>query len=931
MLIRVQDSNNALIEDISASNFSITAPLLLLSPNGGEVWEGGTTQQITWVYSGTSNYFNIDYSLDAGNTWQSIGQSVYNTNGIYSWVIPNTPSTSALVRVTDYYESCQSDKSDFTFEISPATPVINVTYPYSGVTMYAGRTVNVSWNSQFVISNQVQIEYTTDGGTTWNYISTITENDGSYTWLVPNEVSNQVQVRITDLTNNQTVGYSGAYSSIALPFINITAPTGGSVQAQCELVNITWTSGGTINNRYRLEWSDDGGASWNTITSNYSSTSYNWSYPSAVGTVQLRVSDTNDLTDFDVVSPDLNFAPNTGIILLAPNGGESWEAGTSQTISWAAAADVDYVEIYFSIDNGASWEYIDFVYASYGAVSWTIPNTPSNQCLIRLDDPYNGSCREDFSDGNFAIITPSPVVYSPNGGETYYSGQGVNINWSDEFYSSSFVTIEYSSDNGVTWEFVSEAENNDGSYTWTIPEEYTLEGLIRVTDFSDLTQTDTSDAVFEISPSIVATSPNGDNGIQDWRVCTETTITWTSGGTSNYFELYYSLDNGNTWIPLNTNYYSPGFLNTYDWVMPNSPTATALVRVEDRFNPNQVDESDATFTIAPAITILAPNGGEILGVGQNVTISWLNEGATNFYNIDYSTNGGVSWNSIVFNEFIPSTEYQWTVPGPVGSEYRMRVTDNIDNCKTDVSDAYFEVSSVQQGTIVLNAPNGNENWEACSQHLISWNNISTSDFFDIEYSLDNGSNWISIVSNYFSTDGSYAWTLPNVNSSNLLVRVQDHTSPLFTDESNSVFTIIGPEANAGTDVALCAGESALLQATGGVSYLWSPSTGLSDTGIANPIVSVSMSTVYTVTTTDANGCVASDDVLVSIDNRVCDIEGCMDTDAYNYNPLATIDNGFCLYTEGGGGGTCATDIDGDGIISTSDLLLVLGSFGSTCE
>lgn len=48
-------------------------------------------------------------------------------------------------------------------------------------------------------------------------------------------------------------------------------------------------------------------------------------------------------------------------------------------------------------------------------------------------------------------------------------------------------------------------------------------------------------------------------------------------------------------------------------------------------------------------------------------------------------------------------------------------------------------------------------------------------------------------------------------------------------------------------------------------YQWSPSTGLNSNTIANPTVSnLSSNIVYTVVVTDANGCTATDDVLVSV-------------------------------------------------------------------
>jgi gliding motility-associated-like protein len=59
------------------------------------------------------------------------------------------------------------------------------------------------------------------------------------------------------------------------------------------------------------------------------------------------------------------------------------------------------------------------------------------------------------------------------------------------------------------------------------------------------------------------------------------------------------------------------------------------------------------------------------------------------------------------------------------------------------------------------------------------------------------------------------------------------------------------------------GNSTTLSASGAVSYVWSPATGLSATNIPNPTANPNTTTTYTVTGTDANGCVNTSTVTVS--------------------------------------------------------------------
>ncbi len=69
-------------------------------------------------------------------------------------------------------------------------------------------------------------------------------------------------------------------------------------------------------------------------------------------------------------------------------------------------------------------------------------------------------------------------------------------------------------------------------------------------------------------------------------------------------------------------------------------------------------------------------------------------------------------------------------------------------------------------------------------------------------------------------------------------------------------------ADAGNDVTICPGGTATLTATGGVDYEWSTSETA-----ASIDVTPTANETYTVTVTDANGCTASDDVVVSIANN----------------------------------------------------------------
>lgn len=64
-------------------------------------------------------------------------------------------------------------------------------------------------------------------------------------------------------------------------------------------------------------------------------------------------------------------------------------------------------------------------------------------------------------------------------------------------------------------------------------------------------------------------------------------------------------------------------------------------------------------------------------------------------------------------------------------------------------------------------------------------------------------------------------------------------------------------------VKICPNTSTQLSESGGVSYIWSPGSTLSDSTIASPVATPTVSTIYHVTVTDANGCRNFDSVMVN--------------------------------------------------------------------
>ncbi|MFD2245470.1 gliding motility-associated C-terminal domain-containing protein [Pontibacter ruber] len=94
--------------------------------------------------------------------------------------------------------------------------------------------------------------------------------------------------------------------------------------------------------------------------------------------------------------------------------------------------------------------------------------------------------------------------------------------------------------------------------------------------------------------------------------------------------------------------------------------------------------------------------------------------------------------------------------------------------------------------------------------------------------------------------------------------VQEVSLSCASERKAVTVTVTAPSANAGEDVTIIRGRSTTLEASGGMSYSWSPAVGMSDANVANPLVKPEKTTTYTVTVTTETGCVFTDQVTVTV-------------------------------------------------------------------
>ncbi|MBS1623091.1 MAG: T9SS type A sorting domain-containing protein, partial [Bacteroidetes bacterium] len=513
----------------------------------------------------------------------------------------------------------------------------------------------------------------------------------------------------------------------------------------------------------------------------------------------------------------------------------------------------------YSSNNGSTWTTLASN-ISGNSYNWTnIPNNPTSTYLVRVSDNAN-TCKNDVSDATFTVTPAQPVLITPNGGEQLWSGNTYTITWrQNSFYSN--VRLEYSLDNGTTWTVITTSATNSGSYSWTLPNANSTTCLVKASNTANVSLNDVSDAVFTIKPAVRVFTPNGYDVLG---ACTQTSITFDHSPAYTNFNIEYSTNGGSTWNTLVTNQAFSGTSGTYSWTVPNIPTTTALVRVYPYNYTSLADQSDTTFTIKKAVQIIQPNYGGVLQVGTTYPIIWSSDGISNLYDIAYSTNGGSTWTNIVIGYNTSTNTYNWTVPNIPSTNCLIRIRDNINSCKQDISQIPFTIST-SASPITVTRSNGLDTLYGCQNYNITWTESGAPlGSYTISYSPDGGSTWNAIVSGYATTGGSYAWVVPNINTTTALIRVAASGNSNIFDLSDASFSIISRSVRATPDTTICGGNQVQLLATGGTgTYTWTPSASLNNANIANPVASPATTTSYIVSS--GNGtCQIRDTAVVTV-------------------------------------------------------------------
>jgi hypothetical protein len=599
-LIRVRSLEEPTVAATSAT-FRITDPLHVLtvtSPIGGEIWQAGSQQLLTWTAPGEGNV-RVELSVDGGVTFETVFGTTPN-DGAQPWMVPETLTTQARIRITHINDPSLTDVSDENFEIAPV-PGIQITTPSGGEQWEIGTRREIRWEG--TLEGGALVELSRDGGATWETLFTNTPNDGAADWEVVGPASATCRVRVTalDPVNELTlVGESAADFAIVADVTSfaLTRPKGQEIFVIGTQQLITWNAptGGNV----RIELSRDAGVSWETIFGNTPNDGLQiWTVAGPVSPACLmRLTSLDDETVFDVSDETFYITGTPGLVVGAPNGGEVWTLGSVQTIFWSGL-EGGRVKIELSRDGGAvdgEWETLFASTPNDGAVQWVVTGVPTTNALIRVSrlSPPEVS---DVSDEVFEIDQAPLAVVAPKELDEWVIGSQRLVQWSSLPVGE--VQIDVSRDGGGVFVPMFPTTPNDGGQFWLVEGPPTEEAVVRVTALGDTPGFALSEGLFRIIRGTLDLAvPNGG---EQWAIGTPRVITWNTT-TQGSVHIELSRNGGGTWETL--------FLNTPNdgnelWTATGPPCTDCLLRIASWQDETLLDMSAAPFSLVCAVSTAA--------------------------------------------------------------------------------------------------------------------------------------------------------------------------------------------------------------------------------------------------------------------------------------------------------------------------------------
>jgi hypothetical protein len=591
----------------------------------------------------------------------------------------------------------------------------------------------------------------------------------------------------------------GSISENTDPAVKLTYPNGGElIEIVGPKTNITWTS--IYMSNIDLEISDDNGANWKEIVSDYPAIndSYLWTVPDSINSTEckIRITDSDSASTASDESDNVFTINSTATIeLLTPNGGEELQVAGAKLIQWKSK-NIEKIKIEFCTNSKSAvptWlTILDSISAPDSCYRWLIPDNVSADCKIRVSDLANLATVFDTSDAAF-IIHNHPVNVTVND----------TVDAHLDIIGKIFGFFYWWDDSTRFWHFELPFTEVNDELIWA-HDTLIVNGTVTINvgwltsiKYFEMTLTYNPDVLTPVALIPVYEEMRRlDYSYEDGVIH----IIWSTGEPidihGKIFDLrfrYKNFEDPEEWVDADdVDEFTDGNPSLPDFqVDPRNFSDLKIEQmvVKDAFNhlPDVSDWNNGSLAISdlPALKLLAPKGRDTLEFNDvTSSILWQSRRVGNV-SLSYSTNNGGDWTSIVNPTSVSSGSWIWNLPDVNSNDCKLRI--NVPD-SSSVGDTTKTFTITNAKSVDLTSPDGDEILKTGTKKNITWRSRNI-EKIKLEYSITDTTGWVLIADSINAKDYQYEWLIPAENSATCRVRIRNVADSTYQDSSLAVFTI----------------------------------------------------------------------------------------------------------------------------------------------
>jgi len=386
------------------------------------------------VINGYSNYwdrFIVTYSLI--HNWGGLGNisaeplfvDPDNSNFNLQWGSPAIDAGDPTSPLDP--DGTRADMGAYYFDQTDPTPPTIAITNLSSTNVGTEDDLTVSWDASdnwILDSAFVDIFYSDEEVIR---VDTTMAETGQSTIEVPDNTLDPFQLIVTvwDYNHNEAADTSEVITVFdnTRPVVTVLSPSEGFSVPENEEIIVTWTATDNIEmDTIAVYYSDDGGQMGSLMgIVSPDSTAFTFSVPSGVtDSAEIRVKARDIyMNTGNGFSPIFTVTDNTPptVELLTPQSGTELEIASFAELTWDATDNVGVtsIDLYYSVGDGSSWATIVEGEENIGLYLWPVPNSPSDQVVLRLIgyDSVGLSDTSDVTGLSITIVYPTVTAIDP--------------------------------------------------------------------------------------------------------------------------------------------------------------------------------------------------------------------------------------------------------------------------------------------------------------------------------------------------------------------------------------------------------------------------------------------------------------------------------------------------------------------------------------